>query len=107
MAARICVTSDLHVGITPETTIAALARAIAAKEPNLTILAGDLGEGLTAYRRCLSLFSDLTGRLGAVAGNHDLWRREGHTSDHLWTRGLPAATPEAGALWLEDSTWNQ
>jgi predicted MPP superfamily phosphohydrolase len=80
---RICVTSDLHVGITPEADIIALVSAIAAEQPDLTILAGDVGEGPTAYRCCLALFADLPGQLGAVPGNHDLWRREGRRSERL------------------------
>jgi predicted phosphohydrolase len=106
VAPRICVTSDLHVGITPEPVIRALAGAIAAEGPALTILAGDLGEGLSAYRRCLALFSALPGQLAALAGNHDLWAREGLSSERLWSTELPAATRDAGALWLEEDSWS-
>jgi predicted phosphohydrolase len=108
---RICVTSDLHLGITSEVVILGMARAIAAEDPDLTILAGDIGEGLAAFRRCLSLFATLPGAVGVVAGNHDLWARQGYrqgyTSEQLWSTALPAATREGGALWLEDEGWSQ
>jgi predicted phosphohydrolase len=103
----ICVTSDLHVGITPEPLIRALAGAIAAEGPDLTILAGDLGKGLSAFRRCLALFSAVPGQLAALAGNHDLWSREGQSIEQLWSTELPAATREAGALWLEEDGWSR
>jgi predicted phosphohydrolase len=109
--ARISVTSDLHLGITSEAVILGLARAIAAEGPDLTILAGDIGEGLAAFRRCLSLFSMLPGAVGVVAGNHDLWARQGYsqgyTSEQLWSTELPAVTRGAGALWLEEEGWSK
>ncbi len=47
---RIIVTSDLHLGISTVQEIQALAEQIASAQPDLTVLAGDLGEGLTNIR---------------------------------------------------------
>lgn len=103
---RIVVTSDLHYGITPVEKLRALAGVIAAHQPHLTVLAGDLGEPLDRFSACLHCFADLPGAVGVLAGNHDVWHRKGkHSSQELWEDLLPAATREAGMLWLEDSVW--
>jgi 3',5'-cyclic AMP phosphodiesterase CpdA len=102
---KIIVTSDLHLGITPIETVRALARQIAAKQPDLTILAGDLGEGPTNLLACLALFGDLPGRVAVLAGNHDVWARGGLGSQQLWERELPRVVREAGMIWLEEDAW--
>jgi predicted phosphohydrolase len=99
------VTSDLHLGITSEATVRALAQRIAAEQPDLTVLAGDLGEGLTNFRRCLALFASLPGQVAVLAGNHDVWATEGVSSLELWEHALPQATRDAGMLWLEERPW--
>jgi 3',5'-cyclic AMP phosphodiesterase CpdA len=104
---KIVVTSDLHLGITEPEIIQALAADIAVERPDLTVLAGDLGEGLTNIMRCLALFRDVPGEVAVLAGNHDVWAREGHSSQELWERALPAAVRDAGMLWLEDAVWRR
>ncbi|MGZ3585250.1 MAG: metallophosphoesterase, partial [Ktedonobacterales bacterium] len=86
----IVVTSDLHLGITNEARIRQLAEYIETEQPDLTVLAGDIGEGLQNVRACLSLFSRLPGTVAVLAGNHDVWAR-GHHSQDLWERHLPEA----------------
>lgn len=103
---RIVVTSDLHLGITPEDAIRALAIQIATERPDLTVLAGDLGERPDNFVRCLGIFAGLHGRVGVLSGNHDVWSRRRHTSQSLFERELPQATREIGLLWLEDSLWS-
>jgi 3',5'-cyclic AMP phosphodiesterase CpdA len=71
--ARIIVISDLHLGITTEQEIRALAEQIAEAQPDLTVLAGDLGEGLSNFRACLRLFAHLPGQETVLTGNHDVW----------------------------------
>ena len=102
----IVVTSDLHLGITKAEPIQALAAAIAAEQPDLTVLAGDLGEGLARIRECLALFASLPGRVAVLAGNHDVWSfRGGPSSQRMWEEYLPAVVRDAGMLWLEDESW--
>ncbi|HEY7022342.1 MAG TPA: metallophosphoesterase [Ktedonobacterales bacterium] len=104
---RICVTSDVHLGLTAEAVVEALVDAIAAERPDLTVIAGDVAEGLRAFRRCLAIFARLPGDLGVIAGNHDLWAGQGVSSEQLWSTALPAATREAGGIYLEDEDWRQ
>lgn len=103
--ATIVVTSDLHLGITSPEALRQLRDAIAAAQPELTILAGDQGEPLDYFVACLQIFADLPGAAAVLAGNHDVWARDGHTSRDLWEHELPAATRTAGMLWLEDTSW--
>ncbi|MGZ3664090.1 MAG: metallophosphoesterase [Ktedonobacterales bacterium] len=102
----IVVTSDLHLGITKEAPLRQLAERIETEQPTLTVLAGDIGEGIQNFRACLSLFSRLPGTVAVLAGNHDVWAR-GHHSQDLWERHLPEAVRDAGMLWLEDDSWQQ
>jgi predicted phosphohydrolase len=104
---RIVVTSDLHLGITSEQVLRGLASDIALEQPDLTVLAGDIGEGLGNFVACLQLFADLPGQVAVLAGNHDLWVRDGHSSEDLWQHHLPEAVRAAGMLWLEDAVWQQ
>jgi predicted phosphohydrolase len=81
---------------------------IAAEQPDLTVLAGDLGEGLDNVRRCLSLFQGMPGEVAVLVGNHDLWVQKGGPSSlDLWERALPDAVREARMLWLEDAIWRR
>lgn len=105
--ARVIVTSDLHLGITDKKTLQAHAAAIAAERPDLTVLAGDIGEGLERFRACLDIFRDLPGEVAVLAGNHDVWARFGQRSADLWERWLPEATVAAGMIWLEDEVWRR
>jgi 3',5'-cyclic AMP phosphodiesterase CpdA len=102
---RIVVTSDLHLGITSASTIRKLAAEIAAQEPALTVLAGDIGEGLPQFQECLKLFTDLPGDVAVLIGNHDVWARANYSSQELWERHLPEAVQAAGMLWLEKTIW--
>ena len=102
----IVVTSDLHLGITRQARIQQLVRQIEAEQPDLTVLAGDIGEGLQNFRACLGLFAHLPGTVAVLAGNHDVWAR-GHHSQDLWERDLPQAVRDAGMLWLEDDIWQR
>jgi calcineurin-like phosphoesterase family protein len=103
---RIVVTSDLHYGITGVDQLRALADAIASEMPDLTVLAGDIGEGMAHFTGCLRVFGDLPGTVGVMAGNHDLWARDHRDSQELWERALPETVREAGMLWLDDDLWH-
>jgi predicted phosphohydrolase len=103
--ARIIVTSDLHLGITTEQQVRAQVEQIADAQPDLTVLAGDLGEGLSNIHACLRLFAQLPGQVAVLVGNHDLWAYERHATQTLWDELLPRAVRDAGMLWLEDGAW--
>ncbi|HEU0025738.1 MAG TPA: metallophosphoesterase [Ktedonobacterales bacterium] len=105
--ARVVVTSDLHLGITDAQVLRRHAADIAQERPDLTVLAGDIGEGLGRFRACLDIFRDLPGAVAVLAGNHDVWARHGHHSAGLWESELPEAARAAGMLWLEDEVWRQ
>lgn len=108
---KIVITSDLHLGITTAEEIRPLVAAIAAERPDLTVIAGDLGEGEAAIRGCLALFHGLPGEVAVFAGNHDVWaqvsafRPGGPDSQTLWETIVPSAVREAGMLWLETEDW--
>lgn len=102
---RIVITSDLHLGITMRYEIDEMIAAIAMEQPDLTIIAGDIGEGMTHIRTCLRLFREVPGQMAALAGNHDLWALDGGHSAEVWERELPEAVRAAGMLWLEEDVW--
>jgi hypothetical protein len=102
---RIVVSSDLHLGITTEQEIRALAEKIADAQPDLTVLAGDLGEGLSNIHACLRVFAHLPGQIAVLMGNHDMWGYERHATQTLWEELLPQVVRDAGMLWLEESVW--
>lgn len=103
--AKIVVTSDLHLGITPEAALRQLAREVAQEQPDLTVLAGDIGEGHDNFVACLDIFRSLPGKVAVLLGNHDVWARRGFASETLWNQALPEATRAAGMEWLEGSVW--
>jgi 3',5'-cyclic AMP phosphodiesterase CpdA len=100
----IAVTSDLHLGLTAPAKLQALRDQIAEQAPDLTVLAGDLGEPLRQFVACLRLFADLPGEMAVLAGNHDVWATGSKKSQDLWERDLPAAVRDAGMIWLEEQS---
>ena len=103
--AKIVITSDLHLGISSTAAISTLASTIAAEEPDLTVLAGDIAEGFPNFVTCLKLFAQLPGDVAVLVGNHDVWARANYTSQELWERHLPEVVQAAGMLWLEETVW--
>jgi predicted phosphohydrolase len=104
---KIVITSDLHLGITSAESLRILAQQIAAEQPALTVLAGDLGEPLDLFVSCLKVFAAVPGQVAVLAGNHDVWARGGSSSQDLWEKHLPEAVRAAGMLWLEEAIWQQ
>jgi predicted phosphodiesterase len=105
--ARIVITSDLHMGITSAATLRTLVSKIAAEEPALTVLAGDIAEGLPNLVECLKLFAQLPGEVAVLAGNHDVWVRANFSSQELWEQRLPEIVQAVGMLWLEGTVWQR
>ncbi len=102
---KIVITGDLHLGITSAATLRRLVSTIADEEPDLTVLAGDIGEGLPHVVGCLKLFAQIPNDVAVLAGNHDVWARANYSSQDLWERYLPEAVQAAGMLWLEGTVW--
>ena len=102
---KLIVTSDLHLGVTSEKVLHELAEEIAAQEPELTVLAGDLGEPLHHFIKCLKIFSALPGEVAVLAGNHDVWASDSHSSQALWEHFLPDAVRAMRMIWLEETIW--
>jgi hypothetical protein len=104
---RVVVTSDLHLGVTTVDQIRALRDRIATEQPDLTVVAGDVGECIENFVRCLALLRDLPGQLAVLPGNHDVWARGSRHSRDLLERDLPDVARGAGAIWLEGATWGE
>ena len=108
---KIAITSDLHLGITKQHEIEPLVAAIAAERPDLTVIAGDIGEGEANIRDCLALFQGMPGEVAVIGGNHDVWalsapwKLGGPSSQEMWERALPGAVRDAGMRWLEGENW--
>jgi hypothetical protein len=102
-AVKLAFTSDLHLPMTPPTVIAQLAQEIAASEPDVLAVAGDIGEGLAAIEECLRILTAaVLCPVVAVAGNHDLWLHEPpRLTRERWSTHLPETVRKAGAIWLE------
>lgn len=99
---RIVVTADIHYTEGWEPVFIEMAQLISAKKPDVFLIAGDLGEPLDNFEAALSLFVDLQCPKGIVAGNHDVWYRDGpYTSQQLWKEMLPASAHKYGYVWLE------
>jgi predicted phosphohydrolase len=76
---KIVYTSDLHYDASPHNPEAI--RQVAAEfkklEPDVVILAGDLGDTLDSLEKVLTCFADIDAARLLVPGNHDLWIEPG------------------------------
>jgi hypothetical protein len=106
MAAKLAVTSDLHLPITKPERITTLLDEVAAFEPDAFVLAGDLGESYVELERCLSLVRGLVScPVWVLAGNHDLWAWPPYDSGKLWLEVLPSIVDRAGCHHLEGTSF--
>ncbi len=102
---KVAVTSDLHLPATRAEVILDLAGDIAAFEPQVLVVAGDIGESPSHIERCLSLLKEIVEcPILVVAGNHDLWGREAR-SIRLWEVLVPETVRRTGCIWLEGDAW--
>jgi 3',5'-cyclic AMP phosphodiesterase CpdA len=99
----VAVASDLHLGIASAGVLRSLASAVAARDPDAVVLAGDVAEGPSLFLEALRIFSGALpeAALLVLPGNHDLWAREGATSADLFSRLLPGLARDGGFRWLE------
>ena len=107
-------TADLHLPITSRSQIRELAEEIAAKDPDVLILGGDLGEtrmDINYFSECIQIFTLAFDKpILVICGNHDLWVARGpspfaFTSQSLWDHELERQAELAGATWLENDTF--
>lgn len=101
----IAFTSDLHLGITSEEALAKLAAEMRAAKPDALVLGGDIAEGPWPFERALEIFADVAPLRGYVAGNHDVWARQGWSSEQLLRKRLPEIARERGYDDLEACIW--
>ena len=100
---RIAIASDIHFHLPWLDRYKRLVDEVAAREPDLLVLAGDTGEPLSAYENALALYANAAPQRVALSGNHDVWQRsEDHTSLELWETILPETAAQHGYHWLED-----
>jgi 3',5'-cyclic AMP phosphodiesterase CpdA len=99
---RILVASDLHLESTGAEHIRRLVAGMEREEPEMVILGGDLGNPPHLFRECLRLFSLLRCPVAVLAGNHDVWSKNGFSSERLFQIVLPGMVRECGYHWLEE-----
>ncbi len=101
---RIVVTSDLHYCAWHQAQVDAFLPQVAALEPDLLVLAGDVAEGPDWFDACLGRFAALGCPRAVIAGNHDVWSRLGKggpDSRALLEGVLPSLAGRHGFVWLE------
>lgn len=102
MHRKAVITSDLHYGITSPARILSLAKEILGYNPDIIIIAGDIGEPAEKFDKCLSVFSRLPCPIGIVIGNHDLYATAGDYSENLWVTKLPRIVKKHDLIWMEE-----
>ena len=101
---RIAITSDIHFFPQWQQNIHHFARVLSSFEPDLLIVAGDTGEPLELFAQGLQTLAPICKQRAALAGNHDVWRREKgyvYSSERLWEAELARVARANGYLWLE------
>jgi len=102
---RVVVLSDTHYLPQYRTLLEKTVTEVAALNPDCVIAAGDVGERLMGFDAMLALLSHVPCPRLILAGNHDLWARDGLSSQQLWEHELPRLTHGHGAIWLEGENW--
>jgi len=101
---RVVITSDLKYQESDRPILLSLARNIADLSPDVTILAGNIGQGVENIENALVLFDNVSGHKAAILGNMDVWNRSsGLSSESLWTQALPELLHDHGFSYLESS----
>lgn len=100
---KLIVSGDIHAGTTDIYTIKAMVDDMLKENPDIIILAGDIGESLDDFNECLQLFKDSKGVKGLVIGNHDLWNQKDEIpSIDKWEKLLPSSADKNDFVWMED-----
>ncbi len=99
---RVAITSDIHFHHPWYSRIRLLALQLQMAEPDLLIMAGDIGEPLPLFEEGLLAFTPVCEKRAVIAGNHDVWHREmDYSSQQLWETHLPQRAAQCGYTWLE------
>jgi 3',5'-cyclic AMP phosphodiesterase CpdA len=99
---RVAITSDIHYHPPWHPRIDRLVASMQALEPDLLVLAGDIGEPLELFEAGLEAFAPVCEHRAVIAGNHDLWHRVSeNSSQQLWEELLPQVASKLGYHWLE------
>jgi hypothetical protein len=105
MPVKLAFTADLHLPMTTARRISEMAGAVAAFEPEALVVAGDVGENLADFARCLNLLKEhVACPIWVLPGNHDLWAR-GNQSRKLFEELLPETTRQLDCHWLEGASF--
>lgn len=99
---RVLISSDLHVELTGLAPIRRLIAGMDREQPDLVVLAGDLGNPARLFEQCLACFLPLNCPVAVVPGNQDLWSGLGESSIRLYEEILPEITRGMGFYWLEE-----
>jgi hypothetical protein len=101
-AVKLALTSDVNLPVTPEARLVELARQMAGFAPDTAVVAGDLGESLADFTRCLKVMrQELACPVWVLPGDHDFWARPPYDSRRLYLELLPQAAEKYGCGWLE------
>ncbi len=99
---RVLITSDLTHAGQNQAMLEQLAVEVQENTPDLFLIAGNIGEPLTAFKQNLAFFDRLTCPKALVTGNKDVWNRNGEvTSLQLWEEMLPEIMRKCNFTWLE------
>ena len=104
---QVIVTSDTHYHREWRRTLETFVDEIAVLCLDCLVVAGDVGEGIAGFREMLRLLQKVDCPRLILTGNHDLWSRDGVSTEELWTEVLPRLTRESGAIWLEGENWSR
>jgi hypothetical protein len=110
---RVGILADTHLRCTEVRRVADAVARMSGLGAEIAVLAGDVGEGSAAFRRCLAVVrSRFGGDVLVLCGNHDLWNAPGYNrpargSRELWEEILPRAMADAGCIDLERSVWRR
>ena len=100
MLVRIIISSDLNSHITGKEHIRRMVAGIAHAQPDLVVLAGNLGNPSRLFEDCLSLFAILGQPVAVVCGRRDLWCEGNENSESLYKKTLPRIVGDMGYYWL-------
>lgn len=103
---KLAVTADLRLPVCTDERVSALGREIQAFAPDAVIVAGDVGESLSDFKRCLQLLREqIRAPIWVLAGNDDVYARPPHDSRKLWLEAIPATVRLTGCQWLEGAAF--
>jgi calcineurin-like phosphoesterase family protein len=98
---RLIFTSDLAFGDDRHSKLTALSDELSAAQPDVMILAGNLGGDSDEIESLLNQLSKIQCRKAAIFGNQDVWNRHGQGSESLWSTILPEMLAQYGFTYLE------